>query len=195
MESILNRWRGTGNIFSIFSGSSIYAIYLCLLFGYITEWYIGLFVAIGFLIGESFAWGKWVGALISNDKIDLEKEYQDKEGYNFPYIHKLTEFFIDEKDNFLNYCRLALFFRGLIWGLILYLPLIVFNYISIFDYTLVSLVYGLGFPFACYLSTLKSFNYSNKFISIIGRWESQEIYYGIIHFICNLYLIGVIIGL
>lgn len=67
MEIILNMERITGNIFSnsIFNitGTIIYALYLGLLFGSITEWYIGALTSIGFLIGESFGWGKWVGSL------------------------------------------------------------------------------------------------------------------------------------
>lgn len=198
MEALLNRWRGTGDIFNIYkfaiTGTMIYALYLGLLFGLITEWYIGILVLIGFLIGESFGWGKWVGALCYPEtKTDLEKEYEDKEGYNFPFIHYMANFFIKEKDNFFKYCNLALGIRGMIWALCLYLSLVVFNYISILELFILCLIYGIGFPFACYLSRKKSFNYKSKFISIVGKWESQEIYYGIIHMIVNIYLVYTII--
>ena len=194
METLFNRWRGTGLIFSIsklkITGTEIYAFYLALLFGIFTEWYIMPLIALGFVIGESFGWGKWVGALCYPEtKTDLQKEYDDLEGYNFPYIHYMANFFIKERKYFFNYCRLALFIRGLIWGLCIYLALVSFGYISIYDYLIVSLIYGIGFPLACYLSTKKSFNYKNKFVSIVGKWETQEIYYGFVHFICNIYVI------
>ena len=197
MEILFNRWRGTGLIYKRLTGTMIYAIYLALLFGLVTQSiYIGLFTIISFLLAESMGFGKWVGALCyPENKTDLQKEYDDLEGYNFPYIHQMANYITPERKNFFKYCNTALFIRGLIWGLCLYLPLVGFEYISIIDYALVSLVYGLGFPFACYLSRLKSFNIKYKYLSIKDRWETQELYYGFIHMICNIYLIGVIFGL
>lgn len=194
MEILLNRWRGTGNIFSIsifnITGTMIYALYIGLLFGLLTTWYIGLLSLGLFLLGESFGWGKWVGALCYPEtKTDLQKEYEDKEGYNFPFIHYMANFIIKEKENFFKYCNLALGIRGMIWALCLYLALVLFNYISYLEYIIISIMYGIGFPFACYLSRKKSFNYKSKFISIVGKWETQEIYYGFIHFVCNAYII------
>ena len=116
-------------------------------------------------------------------------ECVDKEGYKFPFIHYLANFIIKEKVSYFKYCNLALYFRGMIWGLFLYLALVLFNYISYLEYIIISIIYGVGFPFACYLSRKKSFNYKSKFISIVGKWETQEIYYGFIHFICNTYII------
>jgi hypothetical protein len=193
IEAILNRWRGTGKIFSIsifnINGAIIYALYLGLLFGLLTTWYIGLLTSIGFLIGESFGWGKWVGSLCYPENTNLQKEYEDKEGYKFPFIHYLANFIIKEKVSYFKYCNLALCFRGMIWGLFLYLALVLFDYLSYLEYIIISIIYGVGFPLSCYLSRKKSFNYKSKFISIVGKWETQEIYYGFIHFICNTYII------
>ena len=65
MEAILNRWRGTGVIFSISNlnttGTMIYALYIGLLFGLLSTWYVGLLSLGLFLLGESFGWGKWAG--------------------------------------------------------------------------------------------------------------------------------------
>ena len=193
IEMLLNRWRGTGTIFSIsifnITGTIIYALYLGLLFGSITQWYIGALTSIGFLIGESFGWGKWVGSLCYPENTNLLKEYEDKEGYNFPFIHYVANFIIKEKVSYLKYCNLALYFRGMIWALFIYLSLVLFDYLSYLEYIIISIIYGIGFPLSCYLSRKKSFNYKNKFISIVGKWETQEIYYGFIHFICNAYII------
>ena len=194
MESILNKWRGTGVIFSIsklnITGTMIYALYIGLLFGLLTTWYIGLLSLWLFLLGESFGWGKWLGALCYPEtKTDLEKEYQDKEGYNFPFIHHIANFIVNEKKDFFKYCNLALFFRGIIWALCLYLALFIFGYINIFEYLIISLIYGIGFPLACYLSRLKTFNYKNKFVSIVGKWENQELVYGLMQGIALWYVI------
>ena len=194
MEIILNRWRGTGNIFSIsifnITGAIIYALYIGLLFGLLSTWYVGLLSIALFLLAESMGFGKWVGALCYPEtKTNLEKEYQDKEGYKFPFIHYIANFIVNEKKDFFKYCNVALGLRGLLWGLILYLGLVAFGYINIFEYLIISLLYAIGFPLSCYLSRLKSFNYKNKFISIVGKWETMEIYYGFFHFVCNAYII------
>lgn len=212
MEAFLNRLRGSKNkIFGI-SGKLIYSLYFGLLFGIITQWYIGILVFIGHTIGSRQGFGKWVGALCYPQNINLEKAYQDKEGQSFPFIHQIANFFIKEKEDYLEYCELALFIRGFIWGLCTYISLLFgtdiinlflyicnfqllqdIKYISLLELFIVSLVYGIGFPLACWLSTVKEFTFTNKHLSINGRWETQEVYFGFIHFISNLYIIFVII--
>ena len=58
MEVLLNRWRGTGNIVWKIKGVHLYTLYVGLLFGILGGWYAGMITAIGFMIGESFGWGK-----------------------------------------------------------------------------------------------------------------------------------------
>lgn len=193
IEPILNRWRGTGVIFSIsnygITGVNIYALYLGLLFGSITTWYIGVLTAICFRLGETFGWGKWEGHLCYPTR---KPQYENNEGKSFPYIHYLANFIIKEKEDYKTYCEVALGIRGLIWGLALYVPLVFFGYIYLYDYLIVSIIYGACFPLACYLSTILTLNYSNRYISIVGNGETEEFYYGVVHFMCNLYLVGVI---
>lgn len=195
LEIILNRLRGTGEIVKYISGNHLYTLYLGLLFGFVTNnLIIGILVAGLYTLGESFGWGKWVGALCyPNTKVDLEKEYSDKEGYKFPFIHYIANTIVKERKDFFNYCRVALGLRGAIWGALIYLPIVALGYINIPLYLLAMLMYGVGFPLACWLSTKKSFNYSSKYLSIVGEWESQEIYYGVIHSIVNIILIGYIL--
>ena len=62
MEILLNRWRGTGDIFYIskfaITGTMIYAIYLALLFGLVTQNVtVGVVTLIGFFAGVSFGFG------------------------------------------------------------------------------------------------------------------------------------------
>ena len=219
IEPFLNRWRGTGTLISFFTlvidwkffvwvynkakktnvssfdyevkltGTMVYAIYIGLLFGLISTWYIGLISVLLFLGAESKGFGKWVGALITDEKYDLEKEYADDEGVKFPYFHQIANFIVNERCNFYWYCNVALFLRGLYWGAILYLALTLFGYISIVEYVILSVAYGIGFPLACWLSTKKSFNYKSKFISIATRWETQEVYYGVVQGIAIWYVV------
>lgn len=199
MEILLNRWRGTGDIFNIWklriTGTMIYALYIGLLFGVLTQnIFIAVLTLIGFLAGESFGWGKWVGALCYPEtKTDLQLQYDDLEGYSFPFIHYIANFIVKEKENFFQYCRVALGLRGFIWAMLIYITLMLFGYISILEYIMICIIWGIGFPFACYISALKEFNFKNIFVSIIGKWETQEIYYGMIHFLCNIYIIITII--
>lgn len=194
MEVILNRLAGTGYLFNLWflnvNGKLLYAFYIGLLFGLLTQnVYIGVIGFASFLLAKSLGYGKWVGNLIRDKPLILEDEYKDDEGKSFPYIHYIANFIIKEKEHFIMYCETALFIRGFIWGLILYLSLFIFNFISLFEYFILSFIYGVGFPFGCYLATLKSFNYKSRFISITNKWELQEVYYGFIHMLCNSYLV------
>ena len=200
MEILLNRWRGTGTIFSTskyeVKGTLIYALYIGLLFGMLSTWYIGILSFGLFLLGESMGWGKWIGSLCyPEEKINnLQREYDDLEGYNFPYTHQIANYFIKEREDFFGYCNMALGIRGLWWGLILYAGLVAFGYIGIFMYLYISLAYAVGFPLACYLSTKKYFSYESKLINVNGKWETQEVYYGFIHFLCNMIAVTFILG-
>ena len=199
MELLLNRWRGTGIIFSIFNygitGVNIYATYLAILFGAITQnIYIALLTFICFRIGESFGWGKWVGALVTDEPKNLEVEYLDKEGYGFPYIHYMANLIQPERENFRRYCTVALGIRGAIWGALIYIGLVSLGYIAWYEYFAAILVYGIGFPLACLVGKEYIINKEYKYLSMRDAWESQEIYYGIIHMIVNIYLVYTIIN-
>ena len=222
LPMILNRWRGTGIIFSIFNyevaGSLIYGLYYALLFGFISTWYIGILTFLLYLGAEHQGFGKWVGFL-TKDNLPLEEKYKNFQGYNFPYIHQTANFIVREKANFFWYCNIALFFRGFYWGLPLYfglykgtylinfiietlniLPFINIDsienisYINGLDYLIVSLAYAIGFPLACYLGNLINIEYKSRFLNLSVGWENQEVVFGFIHFVCNSYLIFKILG-
>ena len=199
IEPILNRWRGTGDIVTIsklrITGTMIYALYLGALFGLVTQSYaVSAITLIGFLAGESFGWGKWVGTLVTDEPKDLEKEYADKEGYNFPYIHYIANAIQPERENFRRYCTVALGIRGAVWAMFLYIGLIGLGYIAWYDYFVVILAYGIGFPLASWLGKEYIINKEYKHLSMKDAWESQEIYYGVIHGLCNMYLVYTIIN-
>lgn len=176
MEIILNRLRGTD-----IKGVYLYALYLGLLIGCLSAYYYGLLASLLFLIGESFAWGKWVGYLVSENG---EKEYSNTNGQNFPYIHQIANYFFEEKENYLIYCRFALAIRGFIWWTPILTLIYYIDLISWYMLIINSIVLSFGFPFACELSKYWKFEYKSKYLSIQTNWEKQEVIYGLIQFCC-----------
>jgi len=190
MEVILNRLRGTGKIFSIFNyginGNILYALYIVLVIWCAFTWYYGLIAAILYIIGESFAWGKWVGYLIQDNG---NKDYYNKDGRSFPFIHYVGNYLIDQTKDYRNYCRLCLAIRGIVWWLPLY-AFIGFLSSSTTIGIILGVVIGLLFPVAVEMSKIVSFKFSIWKIKCLGNWERQEIIYGLFQFICfNLLLI------
>lgn len=181
MEILLNRWRGTGIIFYKIKGVQIYALYLGLLVGLLSNYLYGLLTIILFILGESFGWGKWVGCLTDDKPI---KNYDDLEGRNFPFIHYIANFFIKEKEDYLNYCRLALSIRGFIWWTPILILLGFIDLLSWYQVVINSIILAVGFPIGCELSKLWNFEYKSKFLSISGNWEKQEVIYGLFQFVC-----------
>ena len=181
MEILLNRWRGTGVIFYKITGVQIYALYLGLLVWFLSDYLYGLITIALFLIVESFAWGKWVGFLFSENG---EKEYSNTNGQNFPYIHQIANYFFKEKENYLIYCRFALTLRGFIWWTPILTLLYCVDLISWYMLIINSIVLSFGFPVACELSKRMKYSYKSKYLTFETNWEKQEIIYGIIQFIC-----------
>lgn len=192
MEILLNRWRGTGIIFSRITGTMIYALYIGLLFGLLSTWYIGL-LSIGlFLLAESMGWGKWVGALVRYEPWDedlLKEQYKDDEGKKFPFIHQTANFLVPEriegsfKDRLLQYkfyAVTALTLRGIYWWLPVYLVIATLGLITFSDALLVSAVLGVSFPLACIIGKRWKFTKKYGILSFSRGWENQEIIYGLI---------------
>lgn len=130
--------------------------------------------------------GKWVGYLTSENG---QVEYDNKTGRSFPYIHYIANGIVEQEMNYKLYCQIALGIRGALWALLLYLPLIAFDYTSILNYTIVSLAYAIGSPIACWLSVKWYINYQSRYLNLSQGWEMQEVYYGVVHMLCNWYLI------
>ncbi len=179
---LLNRWRGTGDIVTLgkirITGVMIYALYLALVVGCLSTWYYGILTAILFIAGESFAWGKWIGYLVSENG---EKEYWNDNGKNFPFIHQTANFFVKEKVNYKLYCQIALTIRGIYW----FLPMLVlFGFAGLMSWSIVAistLVLGIGFPIACELAKYWKFRYVSKWLVVESKWEKQEVIYGLFH--------------
>ncbi len=112
----LNRKRGEESIYAKYI-----AIGLGLLFGLAT-WspYIGTAVAVGYLAGESMAWGEWIGGIIRWAKNLPVLKTVRRDGLKYG-ISKIALKF--SKIDTLDYHVTSLFLRGLYWWLPTLAPL------------------------------------------------------------------------
>ena len=183
MEILLNRWRGTGVIFWKIKGVQIYALYLGLLIGFLSTYYYGLLTSLLFIIGESFAWGKWVGSLCHPENITDEVK-NSKCGKSFPYIHYMANYIQNQDKDYKLYCQIALAIRGFIW----WSPImILIGYIGLLDWYAVllnTIILSIGFPIACIIGKNIDISYNSKYLNLSKGWENQEVVYGIIQFVC-----------
>ena len=216
IEAILNRLRGTGDVFNDITGTMLYATYLLavcsmLIFNINTEVnsvvvylleYIGvvgydllatnvfytLSIGLLFLIGESYAFGKWVGYLVDYEN-EHTPEYTSKVGKGFPYIHYMAEAIVSEKVNYERYCQVALAIRGLVWWTPVYVVLGFAGIIGWIEVVIASITLAIGFPVACKIG--REWKYEKKIgpIEFKRGWENQEIVYGLFQGLCLWYVI------
>lgn len=180
---LLNRYRGTGDMFTIrITGTMLYTLYLGLLVGFLSTYYYGLAVAILFVAGESYSFGKWVGYLVSsNGAIELD----NKKGSGFPFIHQTANFFIPQIKNYKRYCQLALTIRSFYWWTPIMIVLAYADLISWNIAVLNSIILAIGFPIACEISIYLKLKYvESKWLIINENWHEQELIYGLIQFVC-----------
>ena len=184
IESVLNRFRGTGEIFKIssvsVSGNILYAVYITLVVALLSTWYYGIVAGGLYMLGESMGWGKWVGSLCHPEStITLEARYADDEGTRFPFIHKTANAIVKERENYLRYCQVALGIRGLYWWLPLLMFMAVVEITSYWLAILGSILLGIGFPLACYIGSKLDYNGKLWKINYSKGWENQELVYGL----------------
>ena len=192
MEILLNRWRGTGTIFSIskfnITGTVIYAIYMFVLVSILSNPIYGFIATLLFLAGESLAFGKWVGYLTYPENYEKRQFEANKKGGSFPFIHQTANYFINQSNPY-KYSVLALSIRGLYWWLPLYL---LFTYIGLINYyeaIIIGVLLGVGFPSACILSRRFSFTFKHKYFVCTDNWHRQELVYGMFQGIALWYVI------
>lgn len=192
IEMVLNRWRGTGDIFNIsgfaITGTMIYAFYMFVLVSILSNPIYGFIATLLFLVGESLAFGKWVGYLTYPENYNKEQFEANKKGSNFPFIHQTANYFINQSNPY-KYSLLALSIRGLYWWLPLYLLFAYIGLINYFEAILIGFLLGIGFPIACILSRKFTFRFKCKYLECTDNWHRQELFYGFIHFVCNAYII------
>lgn len=204
IEIIMNRLRGTGTIkyfttvqiskYKVeikFVGNHLYAIYLGLITGIISQSIgIGIVVFIAYLVGESKGWGEWVGALSGykpKDEEWMQKQYADNEGKKFPFIHYIANAFVKERiegtlteriKQHAKYSRVALSLRGFYWWGMVYFTLAIFGVIGWLAALVATIVLSLTFPIACELGKRMKFKFKYGLLSFNRGWENQEAIYG-----------------
>ncbi len=177
MMWFLNRARGGGIKGSApFIGMAL-GWFIAMVFG---NPYVGFAVAVGYILGESFGWGEWVGTLSVHQK-DIKREmYTMEEGKNNGIAWLASKVFNPET-NWINYCRVALSIRGLYWWLPVLAPL---HFVGFSPYclALAVVILGVGFPIACEIGyrTSKLFSINKPYFQMTGGWEHQEVAYGLI---------------
>lgn len=177
MFTILNRFRGTKGYWAHISG-----IIFGIIFGIATgSWQIGLAVAIMYVFGESFGWGKWIGGIMHGQKGPAtEHQIADEEGRRNG-IHFLASLIVPETKNYYNYCVTALGIRGFYWFALAFLPLAIAGAVSWPIYLLSAAFMGIAFPVGVMIGkkTSEIFNYEFGFFKMNGTWEHQEVWYGL----------------
>ena len=198
IEAILNRLRGTGDVFKIGSfrvtGIMLYALYLMVVVTTLSEWYYGLAFVVLFVAGESYSWGKWIGYLVDYED-EHSPEYDSKVGKSFPYIHYIANAIVSERMNYKRYCQVALAIRGFVWFAPMYAVLGVAGVINWIEVAVISIVLAVGFPIAAYIGRNWKLNKKFGILEFKRGWENQEVVYGLIQGVCLGYvIIGVVYG-
>ena len=171
MFTVLNRLRGMNGVWSKFNGLLLaYIIY-----SVSHNHYVALAVGIGYVIGESFGWGEWVGTLTGDRSIKQLNEEGANNG-----IQWLASKVVSPTKDWLNYCRVALTIRGLYWWLPTLAPLYFVGF-SVESLAIAIILLSVGFPLACELGyrTSKMFEFNKYGFSVVGGWEHQEVWYGL----------------
>ena len=145
MFTVLNRLRGMNGIWSKIIGLLL-ALIVQIAFDNV---YVALAVGLGYIIGESFGWGDWVGTLSERYYSEMPKPYNEGENNG---IQRIASKIIDPSKDWLNHCRVALFIRGLYWWVCL-LPLVFL--IEWYFVLLAIVILAFAFPIACRIVTGK----------------------------------------
>ncbi len=173
MFLFLNRLRGTQGLWSKING-------LLLAFIVLAIWgnvWVAIAVGLGYIIGESFGWGEWIGTVIC---YQTEVVTNSEEGKNNGIMWMASKLIDPAKDR-LNYCRVALSILGFYWFAPTLAPLyfVGFNPIAL---GIAIFLLSIGFPIACEIGyLLKDKVHFEKYgFSVVGGWEIQETAYGLI---------------
>ena len=167
--TIANRLRGTYGWFAKVNGV-VLGLLVYLVFGNL---YVSLAVAIGYVLGESFGWGEWVGNLSVHRKetTDTLEDEGKNNGIQYVAIRLVPNWSVA----YLKYCRVALVLRGLYW----WTPTLIALCFIVNPLLVVScmVVLAICFPLACELGYITSKLWNFKYMD--GGWEHSEVWYGL----------------
>ena len=144
----------------------------------------------GYVGGESWGWGKWIGGIIGAGKhTEYDKDQGDENG-----IHWITSKIVDQRDDYLKYCRIALGLRGIWWWLPVLLPMFIMGafggwVIGAIKMIVATILFGVGFPVSFDVARRAFLKIKKKeelgFTDGVGDgnfvWEWGEWIYGAIH--------------
>lgn len=172
MFLILNRLRGTYSWFAKVNG----VVLGLLVYFFTKELDIAIACAFGYLIGESFGWGEWLGNLVEKRKNEAETLEDEGEKNGIKYI--ATRLVPNWSVAYLKYCRVALVLRGLYW----WTPTLIALCFITNPFLVIScvIVLALSFPLACELGYFISKRLSFKFLELSSGWTWQEVIYGLL---------------
>lgn len=138
---------------------------------------VGIFVTIGYVVGEIFSWGKWIAPVphffdkswqsTYDQTIAAEPRHRD-DGKDSG-IHAIAQLFVKQYDNFTNYSILCLFLRGIWWWAPVYVTVAVLGGMPIINAIVAIVATGIAFPV--------SFIVANK-IRPNDFWGTGEYIYG-----------------
>jgi hypothetical protein len=175
MFLILNRLRGTEGLWSKIIGLLL-ALVVQIAFN---NPYVSIAVGLGYIIGESFGWGLWVGTLT----VQREKGYalhDEGEGRNNGIEWLASHIIKPTQESWLNYCRVSLTIRGFYWCLPTLSPLYFVGFDSLVLLGCIAFL-SVGFPIACEIGYLlrDKISFEKYGLSFSGGWELQEGVYGL----------------
>jgi hypothetical protein len=144
----------------------------------------------GYIMGESWGWGKWIGGIIGQGKhTEYDKKQGDENG-----IHWITSQIVDQRDDYLKYCRIALGLRGIWWWLPVILPMFIMGafggwFFGAIKLIIATILFGIGFPLSVDVARIAFLKIKDKdelgFTDGVGDgnfvWEWAEWIYGGIH--------------
>lgn len=219
MEILLNRWRGTGIIFSIskfnITGTMIYSFYMFVLVSILSfsinaalpnfiikflatyEIYLdSIYVSIiyGFIATALFLAGESLAFGKWVGYLTYPENYNKEQ---FEENKKGSKFpFIHQTANYFinqskpyNYSVLALSIRGLYWWLPLYLLFAYIGLINYFEAIVIGFLLGIGFPIACILSRKFTFRFKYRYLECTDNWHRQELFCGLFQGLAMYYVI------
>ncbi len=176
MLTILNRLRGTKAIWAKVNG----AILASLFYWLSKDVYTSISIGALYILGESFGWGKWIGGIMSGNRLSpTPRQLDDREGLKNG-IHFLANLIAPEIKNYYEYCIVALGIRGMYWFGLTLLPLVIAGYVDPIMYMPMILLLGVGFPLSVILGkwSKDKITITQKYFNVHGTWEHAEVWYG-----------------
>ena len=143
-------------------------------------WVFGLTAAVGYVVGENWGWGKWIGSIIHPEE---DPQYERLQGYRNG-IHQVANAVFDEHKRYQAYCWLALTLRGIWWWVPVFVPFYIFGCFGDWGVGAVKLAVGvmaLGIGFPLSVAGARQWNLRRAKFNGNVVWAEAEVFYGAMH--------------